>query len=179
MFNFAILLFFIIVIFLIILFIVFTIIGVQNYTTANSTIVLSTRTNCDLPLDQLIQINTNSDICCYNNGQLTGAYYVETDDGLAYSVIGTATYYVNVCREYCSFGYTVTDTGTIQCENESSTGPQTTQANTCVAELKPEIDGTACRGSALPIAARNTVFYYANHAAGPTGIAQCLTQGPC
>lgn len=182
MINVSLIILFAIVIILIILFVVLSMTGMNNWAQERETIVIPTTRDCVIPLDELIVIDTTQNICCYNNGALTGAYYVQTESNgieLAFSTIPVATYYTNVCRQYCSSGYTINDNGTLQCEGETDIGPETTLANDCVDLIRPEIDGVVCRGSALPIAARGITPYYALNAETSLGIAQCPVIGPC
>jgi len=170
------------VIVLIILFIILNMIGVNNWSQQRETIIIPSTPDCNVALDSLVPIDTNEDICCYNNGQLTGAYFVSVPINgteLGFSVIPVSTYYINVCRQFCNSGYTLNTNGTIQCNGENSNGNQTIQANNCVQLIKPEINGNVCNGSALPIASRGISPYYAFNADTITGIAQCQVLGPC
>jgi hypothetical protein len=171
-----------IVIILIILFIILNMTGVNNWAQQRETIIIPATPDCDVALDSLIPINTDNDICCYNNGELTGAYFVSVPINatqLGFSVIPVSTYYINVCRQFCNSGYTLNTDGTIQCNGENSNGNQTTQANNCVQLIKPQINNLPCNGSALPLAALGINPYYAFNADTITGIAQCQVLGPC
>jgi hypothetical protein len=138
---------------------------------------------------KLPHLNASNNICCYNGGNKTGAYYIETTTtnsvgtvaSVKLSVIPTPTYYINVCREYCGGGYTQTNTGDIQCNGETSiNGIQSTQANACVKLTAPRFsDGTPCRGSALPVAIVGNDLLYALHAKVNNVISQCTSVGPC
>jgi hypothetical protein len=160
--------------------------GMNSWVSVRQNVVIQNTSLCELPLDQLVQIDIQEDICCINNGKTTGAYYIEkpvddTTDILKMSVIPSPTYYVNVCREYCTAGYTVNSDGTLLCIGDTSpTDFQTNKANNCVDAIRPQFsDGTTCRGSAMPIAALGTTPMYGFHIDTSTGFAQCETRGPC
>ncbi len=181
--NVSLIILFIIAVILIVLLIILNITGMTAWAQQRETVIIENTDLCIRPLDQLIAIDRTQNICCYNNGALTGAYFVDTEingQKLGFSTIPVSTYYINVCREYCSNGYTVNENGTIQCEGETATGPQTVTANNCVDLIEPILpDGQPCRGSAMPIAALGITYYYALHADTPLGIAGCQNLGPC
>ncbi len=173
---------FAILIIFIILFIIINMSALNSWAQQRETVIIPSTQDCSVPLDELVPIDTSQNICCYNNGQLTGAYFVETESNgtpLEFSVIPVATYYINVCRQYCTNGYTVNTDGTLQCEGETSTGTQTILANDCVSLIKPEINNLPCKGSALAIAARGLTPYYALNADVNGVIAQCPVIGAC
>lgn len=181
--NASLIIMYVIVIILIILFIVLSISGMANLSAQRETIIIPSTGLCIKPLDQLVVVDTTQNICCYNNAQLTGAYFIQAESNgelLGMSVIPVSTYYINVCREYCSNGYTVNTDGTLQCEGENATGPQTTLANDCVSLIRPVFpDGQPCRGSAMPVGVLGVNPMYAFHMETNLGIAQCPVLGPC
>lgn len=183
MFNIAILVFLIIITLLIIYLIYNNITSNYNYFTARETIILRSSNLCTVNRDLLPVLNDNTNICCYDNNVKTGAYKLTTNSTipLTLSAIPTATYYVNVCREFCNNGYTITLSGDILCNGETNiTGIQSTKANACSKLIAPKFsDGTPCKGSALPIALVNNNLLYAYHMQTGVGIAQCNTVGPC
>jgi hypothetical protein len=180
----ALILLYLIVFILVITFIYLSIAAITSWNNARSIIIVQNTKVCTLPLDQLVPLDPTTNICCYSGGAPTGAYYVApTQDNVTIpmSVTPVATYYINVCREYCITGYTVRSDGTLQCQGEvNSSGPQTTLANTCVELIRPRFpDGTDCRGSALPVAALGTKPMYALHLNTSIGFAQCEILGAC
>jgi hypothetical protein len=181
MFNIVIVLFYIIIICLIVYLIFISINGNKNYLTAGETIIIPSTRDCTVNRDLLPVLDNNSNICCYNNNIKTGAYRANTNSGQVMSVISTPTYYLNVCREYCNSGYTIINNGDILCNGETKiTDTQSSNANACARITAPKLeDGTACRGSALPVALVNNNLLYAFHVQTNLGISQCNTLGPC
>jgi len=181
--NAALIIMFCIIIVLIILFIVLSATSMKAWSEERENIIIQNTDLCTRPLDQLVIVDPTQNICCYNNAQLTGAYFIETNvngQTLGMSVIPISTYYINVCREYCSVGYTVNSDGTLQCEGEGPLGPQTVTANNCVELIQPVFpDGTPCRGSAMPVGVLGINPMYAFHMDTNLGIAQCPSLGPC
>lgn len=184
--NLSLVIMYVFIILLLFLFAILSYIGINNWNKDRENVVIQSTNTCSLPLEELIQIDTKNDICCINNGHLTGAYYIEvpianTLDVLKMSVISEPTYYINVCREFCDAGSTVNSDGTLQCSDETElTDPKTTNANECIALIKPiEIDGKPCKGSAMPVASLGINPYYAYQISTSNGFAQCETRGPC
>lgn len=181
MFNIVIVLFYIIIISLVIYLVFISINGNKNYLAAGETIIIKSTKDCTVNRDLLPVVDDNTNVCCYNNNIKTGAYRTNTSNGLTMSVIPTPTYYVNVCREYCNSGYTIINNGDILCNGETTIlDTQSSKANACAKITAPRLeDGTACRGSALPVALVNNNLLYAYHVQTGLGISQCNTVGPC
>jgi hypothetical protein len=162
-----------------------------NYANVRGTVILQNTNVCSVNQDKLVTVDTTANVCCYNNNLKTGAFRVDVSVPslvvgadpipLEFSVIPVQTYYINVCREYCSAGYTLTSLGQIQCNGETGvTQPQSLLANTCVRITAPLFpDGTPCRGSELPIAIEQENLLYPLHAKVNGSIALCPTVGPC
>src|SRR5579872_1677408 len=141
------------------------VVSLKKYAITAQTIVVPATTLCNPDRTTLVQVDTSQNVCCYNNGVPTGAFFVQTSAPsiipgnppvqLQFSAIPTLqTFYVTVCSEYCNSGYTLTATRDILCNGETTiTQPQSLLANECASITAPfNPDGTPCRGSALPIA---------------------------
>jgi hypothetical protein len=159
---------------LIIVCVLLTIKGTNRLIRDRENIVISIPSTCNLPLEELVKIDRTQKICCESNGIRTGSYYVErtiNNETLGFSVIAVPTYYINVCREFCSEKYLQNDDGTITCVNNPE---DTILANVCVAVIRPVYsDGTSCKGGAMPIASLGTNSYFALHAKTNNGFAGC------
>ena len=158
-----------------------TILGTKAWKKERSNIIIPNTSVCTVPTDQLIPIDRSQNICCLNNGRLTGAYYVKTiinNRELEMSVIPSQRYYVNVCREFCSDGnYKINTDGSIECVNNLT---DTKLANNCVELLYPRFpDGTPCSGSALPVAILGINPLFALHVNTINGFPQCSVRAPC
>lgn len=166
-----------------------TVTGTVLYLSTRDTVILRNNDACVVDESLLVTINANSNICCYSGGIKTGAYYVETSTTnsagtvvpIKVSAISTQTYYLNVCREYCAAGYTLTNTGAIQCNTENNiNAPQSLLANACVKLTAPRFsDGTPCRGSELPVAIVGNDLLYPLHVQVNGVIAQCTSLERC
>ena len=165
---------------LIMVLLILNILSTSRWLRARTTVVISSTDVCTLPTDQLTSINTSNDVCCYDLGEKTGAYVVDRvvdDTPLRLSVISTPTYYANVCREYCSNGYSINVDGTLTCLDSES---ETTLANKCVKLAQPKFpDGQTCKGPAMPIAVIGVNPLYALHASTAISFAGCSSVGPC
>ena len=188
MFNIVIFFLIVVIISLIIYLIYINITNNAKYLTAGETIIIKSSNVCTVNRDLLPVLDDNTNICCYDNNVKTGAYKLTTSGivngqtlPLTMSVMSTATYYVNVCRELCNNGYALTTNGDILCNGETSTlETQSIQANACANITAPRFsDGTPCKGSALPVGLVNNNLLYAYHIQTSTGLAQCNTVGPC
>src|SRR5258706_2133802 len=162
--NYPLIVLFIIIIIILAFILVTNVRNTVTYSTAKDTIILPASSACTVNADLIPHVDTDQNVCCYNNNVRTGAYYVQTAGPnpipgadpipLAMSVIPVANNYITVCREFCSGGYTLLNSSTIQCNGETSTtSPQSLLANACVAISEPKFpNGTPCLGSALPVA---------------------------
>ena len=187
--NIALIIFYIFIALLIIFVLFITITGTVAYLAIRNTVILRNDNTCVVDESLLVTLDTNNNNCCYSEGIKTGAYYVETsvrnaagtNVPITVSVIPTQTYFLNVCREYCAAGYTLTNTGDIQCNTENNiNSPQSLLANACVKLTAPRFsDGTPCRGSELPVAIVGNDLLYPLHAQVNGVIAQCTTLGRC
>lgn len=191
--NLSLFIFFVFIFILIALIILGTMTYTTQYLASRETIIIPATNVCSVDETTLPRIDLSQDVCCYNNGVRTGAYYVQTEGvnsvpggppiPLEFSAIAVQTYYITVCREYCFSGYILTADGSIQCNGESSvTAPQSLQANACVSITEPLFpDGTPCRGSSLPIALAGNDLIYGFHVRTTpnSSIPLCSVLGPC
>jgi hypothetical protein len=159
--------------------------GTNNLLKERKNIIIPNTNRCVVPFEQLINLDTSQDICCLNNGRLTGAYYINVQNEnmesppIEMSVIPVQTYYIDVCRAFCTNTYTVNRDGTLQC-NDEMTPTETILANTCVDLIRPQfINGVPCRGSSMPIARLGITNMFALNVKTANGIAQCQTRRAC